>query len=350
MLEMFSLSDSRTWLRDVSCITPYSASAGDSSKAYAGHTDQSKTRIPTHDTYQAPQRCRKLTFLDLPLEIRLEIYSHVHLAHPMQQAELCPWYPTPKHSAYFLAPIMTPIFWREGNDDTPHSTTSLTDGRRPFQKPPRLLSPHRPQSYLPSALFRVSRQVYAEARCLPFHDNEFVFVTWFSSGLSAARAFVRGLRPWQRGAMRHARIEMQIRDLGDGARLAVWEELCGYWSEGLRGLRLKVELEDLGVKFGKAQEPEQEGAWWPLEKAFAPRTWTGEPYRWVEGLKALKELSAVEIELVGGKGMPERDGVEWCAAVERMLNAGRDGQVRVVCVGKVGGTKTGNRGPMGQDM
>lgn len=44
--------------------------------------------------------------------------------------------------------------------------------------------------------------------------------------------------------MRYARLELEGRDRRVETRLALWENLCGYWAEGMRGLRVKVELEE----------------------------------------------------------------------------------------------------------
>ncbi|KAK4451721.1 hypothetical protein QBC34DRAFT_52008 [Podospora aff. communis PSN243] len=290
------------------------------------HPNDTVTKT-TYPIYQ-PQR-KGPNLLDLPLEIRLQIYSHIHLSHPLAQPDLSPWYPTPKHTAYFLAPIMTPVFCRSSSSpqtSTTSTTTSLTTPK------PNLLSPHRPQSHLPTSLLLSSRQVYTESRTLPFHNNEFVFVTWFSSGLSVARAFVKSLRPWQRDAMRYARIELQIRDLGDVARLAVWEELCGFWKEGMRGLRVKVDLEDADV----VGEGEGMGEWWVLGREVVPRTWDGGRWRWVEGgLRRMKGLRVVEVEIVG-RGLGDGERVRWCEALEGVVNGevGRDRRVKVVCVRK----------------
>jgi len=126
--------------------------------------------------------------------------------------------------------------------------------------------------------------------------------------------------------MRYARIELQIRDLGDLARLAVWEELCGYWEEGMRGLRIKVDLQDGDVH----GEGEGRGQWWMLRREWAPKTWSGDRYRWVAGLKRMRSLGTVEVEIVGRK-MEDGERAEWCADLGRRLN----GRVRVVCVRKV---------------
>jgi len=293
------------------------------------------------------------SFLNLPLEIRLEIYRWVHLLNPAQERELCPWYPAPKHSAYFLTPMIPSVQWREGEQDKtyilgpsssrrgsaesiigpgPKPGSEAEPSQSPTRDKPQLLSPYRPLGYIPSNLLRTCRQVYAEAQEIPFCENEFVFINWFSSGLSAANAFVRGLKPWQRSAMRYTRLEMQARDLGDATRLAVWEELCGNWTQGLRGLRLKISMDGVGQE----PSPDEEGLpWWPLGRS-APRSWTRDRFRWVASLQKLTELRALEVEIVGIKTLANADKIEWCRVLAEKLNEGRqvnlDQRVKVVSV------------------
>ncbi len=44
---------------------------------------------------------------------------------------------------------------------------------------PRLLPQSRPIGFVPGSLLQTCRQVYEEARLVPFHENEFLFVSWF---------------------------------------------------------------------------------------------------------------------------------------------------------------------------
>jgi len=188
----------------------------------------------------------RLSFFDLPLEIRLQIYNWVHMASPVRQAPLAPWYPTPTHSAYFLQAVMPgfEVGASTGPPSTPHVVrkTGASAANRDLPGHPRLLSPFRPMSRVPTAFLRTCRRLYEEARAVPFHENEFVFVNWFSSGLSTGRAFTRGLRPWQRESIRYVRMEVQGIDLA-GDRAQDWKETCEFWAEGLRGLRLKIAVD-----------------------------------------------------------------------------------------------------------
>ncbi|KAK0657236.1 hypothetical protein B0T16DRAFT_55748 [Cercophora newfieldiana] len=349
MLEVLTPPGDRTWPTVIHRGSNYASTGINGAPNPVPKSLDCSNEIAPKEKETAPGQ-QRTNLLDLPLEIRLQIYSWVHLSHPMQQPELCPWYPTPKHSAYFLASIMTPVFWRDDDDDENKTATYLTNEtiRSPNQsslepsqqrQQQELLSPYRLQSYIPTSLLSSCRQVYFESRAIPFYDNEFVFVTWFSSGLSAARAFVKGLRPWQRNAMRHARIEMQIRDLGDGARLAVWEELCGYWREGMRGLRVKVDVEDRDVVWDWEGKGEEKGPWWMLSRGWASRTWTGKPWRWVDvGLRRLSGLRVVEVEIVG-REMEDWERVQWCAALKRRVNEASEQEVKVVCVRRAGGKR-----------
>ncbi|GKT91935.1 hypothetical protein Ct61P_09785 [Colletotrichum tofieldiae] len=179
--------------------------------------------------------------MNLPFEIRLQIYGWVHTMHPVEHAQLAPWYPTPIQSAYFLRLVKPEVRAEDlaGTETASKAKSAHDDDKMDLKQEELLLSPHRPVSGIPTALMCANKQIYNECRTLPLHANEFVFVNWFSSGLWAARAFTRGLEPWQRNEMRFARLEMLGRDF-TGPALKEWVELCGHWALGLRGLRLKV--------------------------------------------------------------------------------------------------------------
>lgn len=113
------------------------------------------------------------TLLTLPLKLRLQIYTHLLALHPLPASPLPADYPSPSSRSYILAPIIPlPLL-------SPGTITTT-----------------RPLCQLPTALLLTSRQLYLESRLLPFQTNEFSFVTWFSSGLSAARAVLAGWVAW----------------------------------------------------------------------------------------------------------------------------------------------------------
>jgi hypothetical protein len=77
-----------------------------------------------------------------------------------------------------------------------------------------LSSHHKPiQGKIPTALLLTCKQVFDETRLLPWERNTFTFTNWFWSGVYAARQFARGLRPWQRAAVRWVGVEVLARDL-----------------------------------------------------------------------------------------------------------------------------------------
>ncbi|KAF4818702.1 hypothetical protein CGCSCA5_v005024 [Colletotrichum siamense] len=271
--------------------------------------------------------------LNLPYEIRLQIYGWVHAMHPIQHAQLAPWYPTPTYSSYFLK-LVRPDAAEDSGVKRP---TAAADGVNDVDDDPRkeearkattadeedkaMLSPHRPLCGLPSALLRTCRQIYEETRTLPFRSNEFVFVNWFSSGLWAARAFTRGLQGWQRDEMRYTRLEMLGRDF-TGPALKEWVELCGCWAGGLRGLRLKILIGggifEPTASFASLNNNAEAQAM-DISKFPEPRP------EWIEeGLRRMGKLRELEVELCV---LDWDDGqkIAWCESLETILNEGREG-------------------------
>lgn len=254
----------------------------------------------------------KLTFLSLPLEIRLHIYHWLHLMCPVRHAQLAPWYPTPVHCQYILQTVDT-------------DTSSKEDkANRDEQNDLGLLSPYRPLSGLPTSLLRTNRQIYSEARLLPFTQNEFVFVNWFASGLWAARAFTRALAPWQRGSLRYVRLEVLARDVVvGGAGREEWRALCTEWASGVRGLRMKMVL---GASTSVVTGPAFGGG--VGRRAEAARRWVG------EGLALMERLERVEMEVVA-REMSDLDKLEWCETLQAELREAGLGRIVVVCTEKV---------------
>ncbi|KAL0935088.1 uncharacterized protein CTRU02_209679 [Colletotrichum truncatum] len=270
-------------------------------------------------------------FLDLPYEIRQQIYSWVHLMHPIQHAQLAPWYPTPIYSSYFLK-LIKPEGDAEEVTIEDKGTSQLVAGsneehnRDDKKDEDLLLSPHRPVCGLPSSLLRTNRQIYAECSMLPFRTNEFVFVNWFSSGLWAARAFTRGLKPWQRDEMRYARLEMLGRDF-TSPTLKEWIDLCGCWTNGLRGLRLKILIgggifepaATFAALNNNAEAQAMDISHFPDPKP-----------EWIEeGLRKLRALKQIEVELTV-LDWDDAQKLEWCGALEAILNEEREEGQKVI--------------------
>ncbi|RFU78883.1 hypothetical protein TARUN_3364, partial [Trichoderma arundinaceum] len=215
--------------------------------------------------------------LSLPAEVRLRIYYWAYMMSPIQPKELAAGYPIPMLCRYVLHPLDPGLEERiEKEIENEQTLLELAKGdkcnedgqkwdkvkaeqdmkkmikertkermRELNKTATGLLSSERPLAGVPSDLLCACRQIYFEARTLPFENNEFVFLNWFSSGLNAAAAVTKSQRPWQRLAMRYVRLEIMAEDLARTAALKKWADLCGRgrsasWIQGLRGLRLKV--------------------------------------------------------------------------------------------------------------
>ncbi|KAI2604474.1 uncharacterized protein GGS25DRAFT_534878 [Hypoxylon fragiforme] len=291
-------------------------------------------------------------FMDLPFEIRQQVYRWLHLMTPIRLTQFAPWYPNPISRAYHVRAVTL----GEGGSGSAASSTTATRpaaaAPRPTPTPtsPLLLSHSRPHCCLPTALLTTSKQIYLESRHLPFLANEFVFVNWFASGLWAARCFLRGLCAWQMQAMRYARLELLSRDLCGRYAEEEWRGLCEGWAGGLRGLRLKVLCSGSGSGGGggggRGGSPVLgQGVSWVVAgspQRGAPtvqiRDERGRAEEWVEnGLKKLRRLRWLEVELAVADwddGMK----VDWCRSLEEAVNEGRGrggegGEVvRVSCV------------------
>lgn len=318
---------------DSTTLTEFQAMAMDQ-LTYSDHTDlETRSRAKKHTAEE--QEDPIFPFLDLPFEIRHQIYHWVHLMHPIKQAQLTPWYPTPVYSTYFLrivCPYLGPSVCEYDGPifEQPASTAPSRAADENDSAP--LLSPHRPMAGIPSRLLRANRQIYQEARDISLSENEFVFVNWFASGLWAARSFTKGLQPWQQEKMRYVRLELLARDLA-GNYAEEWQELCGLWACGIRGLRLKIMSG--GGAFGSwvAENMPEKGA--PLLEV---RDCHGKLQHWVEsGLRSMTQLRHLEVELVITDWDSERK-LRWCIELEEALADAVDSShnVRVICVEKSG--------------
>ncbi|POR38666.1 Uncharacterized protein TPAR_01136 [Tolypocladium paradoxum] len=243
--------------------------------------------------------------MSLPPEIRLQIYHWVHLMNPIREKAPSPGYPTPEIKRCVQRPVDGICDGICGHDHDPRTDVCRTETP--------MLCPNRPLCGLPSSLLRASRQICREARLIPFERNEFVFVTWFTSGLWAASAAVAGvLVPWQREAMRYARIEVMARDLQEEASLRAWKALSETWT-GLRGLRVKIAMAGAGSDAGPESGLGDAAEAWVLRG----------------GLADMEALERLEVEL----DVPTWDNgrkMAWCVALGRCLRE-RGSRSQVAC-------------------
>jgi hypothetical protein len=271
-----------------------------------------------------------MSLLDLPYELRLKIYHLVHLSSPVRP-NLAPWSLIPQSRAHIVEAVMTEEQGASSDDgdDNDHTKPGLRfrwlSGQQNSRL--RLLSPHRPFCTMPRSLLQTCHQVYTEARMIPFHENEFVFLDWFVSGLNSATVCISVLRPWQREALRYLRLEVNVNGLevhptGDSAG---WVRLCGYL-KGLEGLRLSAKMQ--GGSRGNACDMVQSFDTPELVPMGQGPCWIA------EGLRKLERLRQLEVDL-DYSNWTDRKKVEWCAKLQEMLLASHEAaRVLVVCVKK----------------
>ncbi|KAK5992891.1 hypothetical protein PT974_06314 [Cladobotryum mycophilum] len=310
------------------------------------------------DDSEATETESRPRLLSLPLEIRLCIYHWLLLMNPVRHADLGPGYPVPVHTRYILRTVRDENRAEKVEDADPEAEACSPEAREhrgEHRESELLLSPDRPFAGLPTGLLRSCRQIYFEARLVPFTANESVFINWFSSGLSTAAAVTKAQRPWQRDAVRYVRLEVLARDLSDPTALQQWAELCGRgsgWAAGLRGIRLTImglDGDGAGAESHHDGDGDEEGTTttttegddddddddYNYESGLVSATMTT-VRGWVEvaGLASMSSLERMEIE-VQAPTWGSRQKLAWCRMVQNVLGAMGSGvQVQVSCVEK----------------
>lgn len=272
---------------------------------------QDPSLIKQQDIEQIKTICGRMAhtcFLDLPCEIRLQIYHLIYLSSAVPSQRIAPYISITTH-------VAGAVF--------PGPGTSTTGPAIPPKT--RLLSSLRLWCYVPTSLLQSCGQIYHEARRIPFHENEFHFVNWFVLALKTAVGFSEGLKPWQRAEWRYARLEVYAEDISrEDLHAAEWIELCGGW-KGLRGLRLTLKMEGHGSYCHGPQQSKRalRDVW---ELADGRTGWIS------QGLGRLNELQQIEVELCD-EHLTSREKVRWCGLLQELLRAssGRN-HVLVGCI------------------
>ncbi|KAI1251822.1 hypothetical protein MGN70_006392 [Eutypa lata] len=278
-------------------------------------------------------------FMSLPSEIRLKVYEWLHLLCPIQ---LNPMFgllraPLREQDYLFVKPPYIPgLPDRECNETfyrlvDPTTTTTTTTPTTPTtlsanqqqqqqQQQQQLISPYRQMGTIPTALLLASKQIYHESRAIPFQHSEFIFATAPQPMPCLAHFFYGlSLAPWQRDAVRWARVELLWQP--HLAVQAEWAPLCRLWAAGLRGLRLEVLAAELTHAMVREDEADRPGGGWSIQVV-------------AEGLKALRELRYLDVMVVNFR-CTDRAKVRWCEYLQDMLrreDRRDDEQVRVLCV------------------
>jgi hypothetical protein len=296
------------------------------------------------------------TLLTIPLEIRLQIYHYVLLTHSIHHAH--------------IAPLVQPTGFEGMNTEEFHTTMLRPNGMSiPFTSQPTTLyhsssssesivvksrrEREKFQGKVPTALLISCRQVFEETHMLPWENNTFTFINWFWSGIYAARQFTRGLREWQSDGMRWVGVEVLGRDLwvnGNGGKygegkdgrirgVEEWMELCGLWS-GVWGLRLgikgdvivekrRIAIESGGHLEGQAMTLFQDN------KDESDKGILNVKLDWVEGLKKMRSLRWVEMEIEDEYTSRETK-LSFCQELEKHLNiSNANHHVRIIFIEKI---------------
>jgi hypothetical protein len=263
-----------------------------------------------------------ISLLDLPGEIRHQIYLYVLELHPRVDREL-PGYPARHIARYVTEPIRPPL--------PSVAIASIATNYKP-------LPSSRPLCYMPHNLLRTCKQIYYEARLVPFQTNEFVFTEWMTSATSYCDAILRSMQPWQRQAIRHVCFAMGLGELSPGLSSTAKQadqtiSDCQFGSvcamlPGVRTMRMNLscgvfhtEWFEQNVQTGELKMKEE---------------WGERGRRWIhEGLARMGDLRVMEIEcafltwLTPPTGSPDdkrKDdamfALAWCKKVEEILNEG----------------------------
>ncbi|MCJ1276344.1 hypothetical protein MMC21_004149 [Puttea exsequens] len=168
---------------------------------------------PATPTTIPPSNPTTSPLLALPLELRLEIYTHALAIHKPTS----PKTPTTSH---------TPLF-------TNHICT---------------------------ALLLVNRQIYHEARTLPFTANTFVFAKCFSSSVFSAKKFLGRLAPSQRSLLRNIEVAVAGREVVEPWRREDgWEAILKLLA-GCQKIHVRVSVQEGDVWVAEDEVGGQE-AW-----------------------------------------------------------------------------------------
>lgn len=144
--------------------------------------------------------------LSLPLELRLQIFAH----------------------ALSLTPRLKPFSATDTIENCP------------------LFSDH-----IDNSLLLACRQVYHEARLLPFRNNTFIFTVIYGSSVVSAVKFLQKLLDWQREALRSVEVAVVGREVVERwRREAGWEAAVQLLSSSKVKVRVRVQEGDVWIGDG----------------------------------------------------------------------------------------------------
>lgn len=139
------------------------------------------------------------------------------------------------------------------------------------------------------SLLQTCRQIYTEARLVPFELNVFEFYRWYGSSSVECRKFLDKLTPWQTTAIRHVRLgitECEVRGLGLKGASESFVTICDRLKSGLRSLQLDVRPQSVFWSNERECTGGPQHSWWVSQDA-----------AWItDGLLRLTALRMLHIE------------------------------------------------------
>lgn len=167
----------------------------------------------------------------------------------------------------------------------------------------------------------VCRQIYYEARVLPFQNTEFTFQRWNGSSTTECLHFFQNLQAWQIGTMRSLKLDVMEADLSGRNRV---DEVCSWLFpntiDGLEGPRVS-NLQYLSLNISRA-------GLWPdpadLEAFFnLGSKWSVQGVLRLVSLRTLDITFAASVELPAqtAKAFEEQlwDRMPWCNKISVMV-------------------------------
>lgn len=336
-----------------------------------------------------------LRFLDFPPELRLAIYRLIYLDNLIRSPLILSG-PREQPTMHIITAKAPGGADAGGASGTGATTAGGSGSGRPADRPDPepLLDHNRKVGRLPTALLLTCKMVYLEARVVPFNESGFWCSCCRWSGLRTAHSFFARLAPWQRDATRFVVLDMQtylelrgptpaqqesirrsllsirrrggrpnLRDIRDrhcsmnvndpdlvADPVGAFEDFCGYWSAGVRNLRLRITMGSWPIYSPVMYSDDDDDGFfvwpactrqrstlpppdeWMLLQAVVPDE-TTRPLPWIDvALRRLRALRRLEVELLEEARLSPADKVTWCARLEEMLNRQEERQHRVVVV------------------
>ena len=140
----------------------------------------------------------------------------------------------------------------------------------------------------------VCRQIYYEARMLPFQNSAFAFQRWYGSSTAECLKFLQKLQPWQIGMLRSLKLAVTEADLGG---LSCVDEVCSWLvPNSIDGLEGELGLQHLSIhisRAGNSPDPADFEALFDLG-----RKW------WIQGILKITSLRTLKITIAASIMLP----------------------------------------------